>query len=182
MAFRILKFAAAVVIAASFIITLCWPPNRVNVWAQLPAPNPLLAPVPPPSAPAQLAAPVPNEGVPSLVAVPSPPAASPTVAARSFACSCFGPGNGTSWMGNIVSTSFFGAKQAAQGACVAFNERAPSQPAIPSISSSQNSLPALPGNALPADASSDQAQGQPLPGTVYSSQTAVASCERCGCS
>ena len=180
MAFRILKFVAAAVIAVSFLITLCWPPDHLNVWAQLPAPNPLLAPVAPPSAPAQLPAPVPNEGVPSLVAVPSPPAASPTVAARSFACSCFGPGNGTAWMGSIVSTSFFGAKQAAQGACIAFNERSPSQPAIPSISSAQSSLPLLPGNALPADVAG--AEGLPLPNTVYSAQRALSACERCGCS
>ena len=75
-------------------------------------------------------------------------------------------------MGSIVSTSFFGAKQAAQGACVAFNERAPSQPSIPTGSSAaQSSLPSLPASALPADAANDQ--GQPLPGTIFSSQTAV---------
>jgi hypothetical protein len=178
--FRILKLAAAATIAVGFIITLCWPPDRVNVWAQLPAPNPLLAPVSPPAAPPQLAAPALNVGVPSLVAVPTPATPAPTTSAREFNCSCFGPGTATAWMGEIVSASYFAARQAAEGACVAYNERSPSQPAIPSISSSQNSLPSLPASALPADAASDQ--GKPLPDTIFSAQTAVNSCERCSCS
>src|SRR5271155_3064580 len=112
-AFRIIKIAAVMMIAACFLIILWWPAGHVSVWAQLPASNPFLAPVAPPSAPAQLAAPVPNEGVPSLVAVPTPPAASPTSTAQAFNCSCFGPGTGTAWMGTVVSASFFDAQQAA---------------------------------------------------------------------
>ncbi|HEX4211562.1 MAG TPA: hypothetical protein VHY56_14280 [Candidatus Binataceae bacterium] len=180
MAFRILKFTALAVIASGFLITLCWPPDRVRVWAQLPAPNPLLAPVPPPSAPPQLAAPALNVGVPSLVAVPTPATPSPTTSARAFSCSCFGPGTTTAWMGSVISVSFFAAQQAARGACVAFNERSPSQPAIPSISSAQNPLPSMPGSALPPDAAANQ--GRPLPDTLFTSQTAVSACERCGCS
>jgi hypothetical protein len=179
-AFRTLKLAAAVMIAVGFIIALCWPPNHVNVWAQLPAPNPLLAPVPPPAAPPQLAVPALNAGVPSLVPVPTPATPAPTTSARAFQCSCFGPGTATAWMGSVVGISYFDAQQAARGACVAYNERSPSQPAIPSISTAQSSLPALPANALPADAAAQP--GEPLPTRLFSSQTAVLACERCACS
>jgi hypothetical protein len=153
------------------------------VWAQLPvSSNPYLAPVPPPSGPAQLAAPVPNEGVPSLAPVASPPAATPAPSAQTFNCSCFGPGTSTAWMGSVVSTSYFNAQQTAEGACVAYNERSPSPPVIPSIGteSSASSLPSLPASALPADAASEAAQI--LPGAIISSQTAVEACERCACS
>lgn len=180
MRFRILKLAAAATIAVGFIITLCWPPNRIDVWAQLPAPNPLLAPVPPPAAPPQLAAPALNVGVPSLVPVATPATPAPTPSEQTFNCSCFGPGSPTAWMGQVVSASYYAARQAAEGACVAHNERSPSQPAIPSISSSQNSLPSMPESALPADAAGDQ--GKTLPDTIFSSQNAVTSCERCSCS
>ncbi|HUN59070.1 MAG TPA: hypothetical protein VMU41_13225 [Candidatus Binataceae bacterium] len=179
MTFRILKLAAAAMIAVGFVITLWWPSDRVNVWAQLPAPNPLLAPVPPPAAPPQLAAPVTVEAAPSLIAVPTPATPAPTPSEQTFNCSCFGPGMPTAWMGQVVSSSYFNAQQAAEGACVAYNERAPSQPAIPSIAE-QGALPSLPESALPVDAASDQ--GQQLPNTIFSSQNAVTSCQRCSCS
>ena len=186
-------------IGVGFIGTLCWPPDRVNVWAQLPAPNPLIAPVAPPSAPATLAAPVTVEVAPSLVLPPSPPTPTPTPSVQTFNCSCYGPGSPTAWMGQVQSTSYFNARQTAQGACVAYNVRSPSQPAIPSLAS-QSALPSLPASAspqsaapqgvaapesgtigaLPIDATSEQ--GQPLPGTTFSSQTAVNSCLRCSCS
>jgi hypothetical protein len=177
--FSILKLAAAAMIAVGLTITLCWPPDRVNVWAQLPQPNSLLAPVPEPSAPPQLAAPVTVEAAPSLVVPPSLATPSPSPSEQTFNCSCFGPGMPTAWMGSLASTSYFNAQQAAQSACVAFNERSPSQPAIPSVAD-EGALPSLPASALPVDAASEPQQI--LPGAVFSSQTAVTACERCSCS
>jgi hypothetical protein len=177
---RILKLAAAVMIAAGFIIALCWPSERTSVWAQLPTANQFLAPVAPPSAPPQLAAPVTVEAAPSLAALPTPGTPAPTPSVQTFNCSCFGPATGTAWMGSITSTSYFNAQQTAEGDCVAYNERSPSLPAIPSISSSQNAIPSLPGSAGPADQANDD--GRPLPNSLFSSQTAVAACERCACS
>jgi hypothetical protein len=176
---RIVKLVAATTIAAGFIIALCWEPMHSNVWAQLPAPNPLLAPVAPPSAPAQLPAPVTVEAAPSLAALPTPAPATPTPSEQTFNCSCFGPATGTAWMGSILSTSYFNAQLTAQGDCIAYNERTPEQPAIPSLSS-QSSLPALPPSALPADAANQQ--GESLPSPSITRQTAATACERCACS
>lgn len=178
---RILKLAAAAMIAAGFAIALCWPSGRDNVWAQLPSANQFLLPVPPPSAPPQLAAPVTVEAAPSLIAVPTPAIPTPTPSVQTFNCSCFGPATGTAWMGSITSTSYFNAQQTAVGDCVAFNERSPSLPVIPSVSSSRGTgLPSLPGSASPPDQANDN--GEPLPNHIFSSQTAVAACERCACS
>jgi hypothetical protein len=179
-AFRTLRFAAGVMVVAGLVVALCWPSER-SVWAQLPAPNPLLAPVPPPSAPPTLAAPVTVEAAPVLVPVATPATPSPTPSVQSFNCSCFGPGNGTAWMGIVTSTSYFNAEQTAEGSCVAYNDRSPAPPVIPSAATAaESSIPSLPGNAEPANAAGSL--GQSPSSLSIGSQTATIACERCACS
>lgn len=105
--------------------------SRMEVRAQLPPSNPLVAPLPSPSGPAQLPAPVQTNIAPALIAVPSPPAASPTPVSRVFNCSCFGPASGTHWVGQVSSTGYFAARQTATGACLTYNEQ--KQPAPPAV-------------------------------------------------
>ncbi len=89
-------------------------------WSQLPPPNPLVVPQPPPSPPAQLPAPVSTAVAPPVMAIPSQPAAYSTPGPRVFNCSCFGPGVGIRWMGQVTAPSYFDATQSAGGACVAY--------------------------------------------------------------
>jgi hypothetical protein len=178
----IAKLIVALVLPILFAIALLTPGDRAVALAQLPPPNPLVAPLPAPRGPAQLPAPSQAQGVPSLIAVPTPAAASPTPAPRVFNCSCSGSGVPTSWMGRIGAAGYFAARQAATGACLSFNERR--EPAPPQISTHQASSfgPAatLPqGFENPNLASST---GSNLPGKLTTSSAAqLAACSQCAC-
>jgi len=150
--------------------------------AQLPAPNPLVAPVPAPSAPTQLPAPVQPQGLPSLVAVPSPPAAASTPSARAFNCSCSGPAVATSWTGQVSASGFFAARQAATGACLSFNRnRAVSPPSLPTHQGSSFA----PAATLPQGFENPNAAGSTgstLPGELsFSSSGQLTACSQCAC-
>lgn len=152
------------------------------VLAQLPAPNPLVAPLTAPRGPAMLAAPVQAQSVPSLVAVPTIPAASPTPGGRAFNCSCFGAGEGTRWMGQVSAPGYFAARQAATGACRGYNERKEPAPALvlphPGTQFGPNAtLP--PGFANPDGAAG---VGAKLPGGLSVSSAAQRhACAQCVC-
>jgi hypothetical protein len=94
-------------------------------WAQQASPNPLVVPALPPSPPAQLPAPISTAIAPSPLAVPTLPAAYATPGARTFNCSCSGPGEPNHWMGQVTASGYFNASQSASGACVAYNQGKP---------------------------------------------------------
>lgn len=155
-----------------------------EVRAQLPPPNPLVAPLAAPSGPAQLPAPVQTNIAPVLIAVPSPPAASPTPVSRVFNCSCFGPASGTHWMGQVSSTGYFAARQTATGACLTYNEQ--KQPAPPVLG--ENGVASLaaqsPSVSLPPGFNPVNQAGtvQPLPNEVnLSTGTQTQLCSNCVC-
>lgn len=100
------------------------PPPSQTLAAPAGAPAPLGLPPAPPGAPAAFATPA---ALPQLNPAPgSPPVAlevtSPTP--RVFSCSCGGPGFPTQWVGNVSSTSFVLASQAASGACTSYKSNA----------------------------------------------------------
>lgn len=179
---RVFKFLAAIALPMLLTLAIGLPRDGASVWAQLPPPNPLVATRALPSPPAQLQPPVPPQGVPSLAVLPSPPAPTPAVAApRVFDCSCFGPGLGTHWMGRVAAPGYFGARQAATGACIAYNEREPQSPLIASRQSGLTSLPSLlaPG-AEPPDLAASPTQS--LPGTLNLTTPQLARlCSQCTC-
>lgn len=180
---RLLKVFATLAIVLTFILVAGFGRRGDRVWAQLPTPNPLVAPRPLPSAPAQLAAPVLPEGVPSLM--PVAPVATPTPAPslRVFNCSCFGGGVGTHWMGRVQAQSYFAARQGAVSACISYNEKIrPQSPFMPprSTSSFASSLPPLPPGSEPLDLAGSQ--GEQLPGGVtITNQAQVQMCSKCTC-
>lgn len=124
--------------------------SRREARAQLPPPNPLVAPLPAPSGPAQLPAPVQTNVAPVLIAVPSPPAASPTPVSRVFNCSCFGPASGTHWVGQVSSTGYFAARQTATGACLAYNEQKEPAPPVIGVNGSASLAQQSPSVSLPS--------------------------------
>lgn len=156
--------------------------DRAVVRAQLPAPNPLVAPLPAPAGPPTLAAPVQALTVPSLAAVPTVPVATPTPSLRAFNCSCFGSGTSTRWMGQVSAPGYFAARQAATGACLAYNERREPPPAVvatPAVSA------AGPPMALPQGFEGlglAGAAGAALPGGLnISTAAALQGCAQCVC-
>ena len=176
---RLLKWLLALALPVLTTLVIGLPRHRATVWAQLPPPNPLTAPQPPPRAPAQLQPPVQPQGLPSLVVVAPLPTSHPTPAARVFNCSCFGPGNPTHWMGQVTAPSYFGARQAATGACLAF-EREPASPFRPS--SGQALAPAL---TLPQgfqQPNAGRTVASTLPGTInFTTPAQLRSCAQCTC-
>jgi hypothetical protein len=193
---RVLKLIAAVALPLALFLVIALPYDRVSLWAQLPPPNPLTAPRPVPSAPAQLPPPVPAEGLPSLAVVPSPASPSPTPSLSAFNCSCFGRGTGTNWMGLVSASGYFAARQSATSACLSYEQRSPTSPAIPLPETGLSTLPTLPpgfqqpgaASAAPGIAANQAAvvsaarAGQQLPGSVtfFSSQQ-LAACAQCTC-
>jgi len=173
------KLLAALGLPLLLAISLGSPGYRAVALAQLPPPNPLVAPLPAPSGPAQLPAPSQAQGAPSLIAVPTPVAASPTPAPRVFNCSCFGSGVPTSWMGRVSASGYFAARQAATGACLSFNERR--EPAPPAVTSS----PLAPVTTLPQGFENPNlasSVGSNLPGKLTTSSAAqLAACSQCAC-
>src|SRR5271155_1071011 len=122
------------------------------VWAQLPAPNPLVVPPLPPGPPAQLPAPVGTAIAPLPLSVPSLPVAYATPGPRTFNCSCSGPGTPTHWMGQVTAASYLSASQAASGACVSYNQGKPPSYGTAGGVGAGNSYGPLPGAAQNAGA------------------------------
>jgi hypothetical protein len=152
--------------------------SEAPVMAQLPPPNPLVAPLAPSGGPAQLAAPVQAQGVPSLVAVPTIPAASPTPGARAFNCSCSGPGEGTRWMGQVSAPGYFAARQSAAGACLGYNQL--KEPAPASVAAADGATSVVPPSFANPDAAA--AVGATLPGGLSVSSAAQRqACAQCVC-
>jgi hypothetical protein len=186
---RGLRFAAAIALPLLMILAFGWAPKPIDVWAHLPPPNPLVVPPAAPSPPTQLSPPVPPQGLPSLAVVPSPAAsASPAPSARVFNCSCFGQGSPTHWMGRVTAPSYFGARQSAVSACVAYNtNKAPEPPLLPlgSSRSSTSSTEFASVAPVPAGAETPGAatvEGQILPGTLnFSTPQQLQMCSQCTC-
>ena len=176
---RWIKFGASIALAILFVLAL-GSHAFAPLWAQVAATNPLIAPVPAPSAPAQLPAPVTTAIAPVLIAVPGLPTPSPTPAERAFNCSCFGRATGTHWMGQVAALSYFNARQAAIGACLPFNtDREPASPYMSSPSSGGSNIPGLAGAAVTGLAAE---QGLLLPGTInYFSTPQLEQCSTCTC-
>lgn len=146
--------------------------------AQLPAPNPLVAPIAAPRGPAMLPAPGAALAAPSLAAVPTLPAASPTPGARVFNCSCFGSGVGTSWMGQVSAPGYFAARQTATGACLGYNEGKAPAPAV--VSAAQGAVSVVPQSFANPNAAA--VAGATLPGGMSISTAAQRqACAQCVC-
>jgi hypothetical protein len=179
---RIVKSSWGLTGLVGLTIGLVLVADRGMVRAQLPAPNPLVAPLPAPSGPRTLAAPVQALAVPSLAAVPTVPAPTPTPSLRAFNCSCFGPGTSTRWMGQVSAPSYFAARQAATGACLTYNERKePPAAVVPTPPAN----PAGPAMALPQGFEGLGAAGSTgaaLPGGLsISTASALKGCAQCAC-
>jgi hypothetical protein len=176
---RGVKGIATALLAMIFTLAFGWPGSVASLWAQT-ATNPLLAPLPPPAAPAQLPAPVTTAIAPVLAPVPTPPQASPTPSARAFNCSCFGRATGTHWMGQVTAPGYFNARQAAVGACLAYNERRePQSPLQNTRASGATTVPILPGSDVPGTATR---LGQTLPGALnFSTAQQLQMCSNCLC-
>jgi len=137
------------------------------VWAQLPAPNPLVVPPLPPGPPAQLPAPVSTAIAPIPIAVPSLPAAYSTPAARMFNCSCSGTRQPTRWMGTVTASGYLAASQSASGACAAQNQGKPPSNGTAGGIGAASFFGALPG----AEQNADAARSYGFPGAAQNSQT-----------
>ena len=181
---RAVKLAVAIIPPALLLIALA-ATGRMTVYAQVPPPNPLTAPRALPTAPAQLAAPVQPQGLPSLVAVQPLPAATPTPSVRAFKCSCYGPGFATNWMGEVIANGYFGARQGAASACLAFNERRePQAPILPPFGTAQalagaSGLPTVPFGQT-SDAASILMNGRP--GALnFTTPQQIQMCSLCTC-
>ena len=177
----------AIALVATLIAIALASQSTIPVWAQIPAyNNPLIAPVPAPSAPAQLPAPVTTAVAPTLIQVPAPPTPSPTPVQRAFNCSCFGRATGTHWMGQVSSDSYFDARRAAISACLTYNvDRQPPAPVITLGSGSttatgaSSNVPPLAGAEITGLAAQ---QGLTLPGTLnFSSAEQLQMCSECTC-
>jgi hypothetical protein len=181
---RIAKFLAAIVLPSLILAA-----RLERAGAQLPPPNPLVVPSALPSPPQQLLAPVQPQGIPSLVVVPTTQATpAPSSNRRVFNCSCFGPGSGTHFMGEVSATSYFAARQGAVSACLSSNtNKQPEPPLVPiqSSSASSSSTTTSSGQSLPAGSTpSDEAAnvGQSLPGTLnFSAAAQLRECSQCTC-
>jgi len=179
-----LKFLAVVALALVFVLGIGLPRDHAALWAQLPPPNPLTAPRAVPSAPAQLAPPVPPQGLPSLAVVPSPASPAPTPSFRVFNCSCFGPATPTHWMGQVTTASgYFGARQAAVGACLSYNQNRQPQPPVIPTGPTSSALAAVSGVvANQAAVVSSRSAGQQLPGNVtFFTAQQLRACSQCTC-
>ena len=135
------------------------------VWAQLPAPNPLVVPPLPPGPPAQLPAPASTAIAPLPISVPSLPAAYSTPGARMFNCSCYGPGEPVHWMGQVTAASYLSASQGASGACVSYNKGKPPSYGTAGGIGAANFFGSLPG----AQQNAGAANNFPAPGVAQSS-------------
>lgn len=180
---RILKVVAGVALALVFVLGIGQPRDLAALWAQLPPPNPLTAPRPLPSAPAALAAPVLPQGIPSLAVVSPPATPTPTPSARVFNCSCFGPATPTHWMGRVTAPSYFGARQAAVGACLSFNQTREPPPAVVPTGPPSLATSAVAGVvANQAAVASALSAGQQLPGSVtFFTPQQLSACSKCTC-
>jgi hypothetical protein len=161
-------------------LALALPRNRTMLWAQLPPPNPYLAPAITPSGVPSLSQPAATIGIPTLAVIPTPVATVTTTAPRVFNCSCFGPGNGTHFVGTVSATSYFAARQSATSACLSYNEL--KQPASPFNYATAYSGLALSPPVAGAYQPPDAAAAQVLPGTLnFSSSAQLQMCSRCTC-
>jgi hypothetical protein len=191
---RILKFIAALLLPVLLVLALACPPERIGLWAQLPPSNPNLAPIITPAGVPSLSQPAATVGIPTLAVIPTPAARAAAATPRSFNCSCFGPGSGTSWVGQVDATGYFAARQGAISACLSYNQRKEPASAFNYASSYAGAAvaagalsptlhgaglpPTLPGAYEPADA----AGAQVLPGTLnFSSAAQLQRCSRCTC-
>src|SRR5271170_6390454 len=120
-------------------------------WAQLPAANPLVVPPLPPSPPAQLPAPVTTAVAPVPIAIPPLPAGYSTPGARTFYCSCSGPGTPTHWMGQVTSASYSSAAQSASGACTSYGAGKPPSYGLAGGIGAANSFGSLPVRRSPEE-------------------------------
>jgi hypothetical protein len=177
---RIFKIIAALLLPVLITVALTLPPERMRSWAQLPPGNPNLAPAIVPTVVPSLAQPAATIGIPTLAVIPTPAAIATAVGLRVFNCSCFGPGSGTHWMGQLSATGYFTARQGATRACLSFNQQ--KQP--PTAFNYANSFagvalaPRLAGANLPPNA----AAVQPLPGTLnFSTAAQLQMCSQCTC-
>ncbi|MGH8014310.1 MAG: hypothetical protein ACREQ4_17610 [Candidatus Binataceae bacterium] len=138
----VIKLLAAAAVALLFALALASPWNRTPAWAQVSS-NAYIEPRNTPFSAPTLAAPVQPQGLPSLVVAPTPAAPTPTPAVHVFNCSCYGPGTGTHWMGQLQASSFFSARQTATSDCLTYNlDKAPESPFIP-----PNSIGLLPSTS-----------------------------------
>jgi hypothetical protein len=180
---RIAKSPWAVVIAAGMLIVVALTFHESRLMAQLPTPNPLVAPLPPPSGPPTLTAPGSALAAPSLAAVPTLLGPSPTPAARAFNCSCYGPAEGTSWMGQVSAAGYFAAKQTATTACLTYNQQ--KEPALAAVAPADGVVPLVPQGFASPDVvavPSSVATTATLPGAASITTTAQqTACERCVC-
>jgi hypothetical protein len=177
---RILKLIVALILPAMMAVALALPLELTRLWAQLPPGNQYLVPQLAPTSVPSLAQPAATTGIPPLATIPTPVPAASATAARTFTCSCFGPGSGTSWIGQIGASGYFAARQGATGACLAYNQRRePSSPFNYATSYSGAALaPRLPGASLPADAASAPV----TPGTLnFSTAAQLQMCAQCTC-
>jgi len=180
---RALKFLAVVALPLVFVLGIGLPRDLAVLWGQLPPPNPLTAARPLPSAPAQLAPPVPVQGLPSLAVVPSPASPAPTPSFRVFDCSCFGPASPTHWMGRVTAPGYFGARQAAVGACLSYNQNRQPQPPVVPTQPPSSALAGVSGIvANQAAVVSSRSAGVQLPGsvTLFTPQQ-LRACSQCTC-
>jgi hypothetical protein len=175
----LLKLLATSILLVGLIIELTTDP----VAAQLPPPNPSVAPLPPPVVPAQLPAPGQALAAPSLIAAPTPTMAAPTPGPQVFNCTCSSSGHPTNWMGQVDASGFFAARQAATGACLAFTERRlhPSPVGVATHQTSTfGSAVTLPPGFENPDLSGSA--GTNLPGTTASLSAAqLGGCSQCAC-
>ena len=177
---RIAKFIAAFLLPVLMTIALAFKPEQMRLWAQLPPSNPNLAPVVTPRGVASLSQPAATLGIPTLAPIPTPAAIASAVTLRAFNCSCFGPGIGTRWIGQIGATGYFAARQGATSACLSYNQRKQPAPPLNYASSFADAavLPAFPGANQPPDA----AAVKTLPGTLnFSTAAQLQACSRCTC-
>jgi len=177
---RILKLVGALLLPLLITLALALPRNRTMLWAQLPPPNPFLAPAITPSGVPSLSQPAATIGIPTLAVIPTPAASAATPGPRVFNCSCFGPGSGTHFVGRVSATGYFAARQGATSACLALNEI--KQPASAFnydkfAAGAALATPALAGATLPVDA----AALQTLPGGLNSSTAQLQMCSTCAC-
>jgi len=151
------------------------------------APSLLGLPPAPPGAPAAFATPA---AIPQLNPAPAAPLASLEVGAptpRVFSCSCGGPGFPTQWVGNVSSTTFLLASQAASSACTAYKTNAhAASPYITPPSFGFTTPPSAPtspylvGNAIPFTSSIGLQPGATQPKRINSLLT-TENCSRCAC-
>lgn len=178
---RILKLVGALLLPLLVLVALALPRNRTMLWAQLPPPNPNLAPATTPSGVPSLSQPAATIGIPTLAIIRTPVATATTTGPRVFNCSCFGPGSGTHFVGRVSATGYFAARQGAISACLSFNQTREPASAFnyaSSFAGAAIATPAMAGANLPPDA----AAAPTLPGTLnFSSSAQLRMCSQCTC-